>query len=96
MKYGSGKPIFISVIKDGAIARLIVKDCGIGVSSQDRDRIFERFERAAPDWIKGLGLGLYIVKQIITHHGGTIRVESELGHGSSFIAELPIVRHGVQ
>jgi PAS domain S-box-containing protein len=90
MKYGKGKPITISVTKEGAGARLVVKDRGAGISPDDRERIFERFERVAPKGMSGLGLGLYIVRQILLKHAGTICVESEVGFGSSFIVELPL------
>lgn len=90
MKYGRGKPISISVVRVGDVARLVVKDSGVGIPLQDRERIFERFERAAPQGVSGLGLGLYIVRQILSKHGGTVHVESERDLGSSFIVELPL------
>jgi signal transduction histidine kinase len=72
-------------------ALLTVKDHGIGIAEKDQARIFERFERAVP--IKnygGLGLGLYISRQIVELHGGSISVTSQLGQGSTFRVELPL------
>lgn len=90
IKYGNSEPIDVSVSDNGDSAILKVKDHGIGIPKSDQERIFERFERVSPtSGIGGLGLGLYIVKQIVEAHGGTIRLESEVGNGSEFIVELP-------
>lgn len=90
MKYGSGKPIYVAIREDGPMAKLIVRDEGLGIEIRDQERIFHQFERAiSATQISGLGLGLYIVKQIVEGHGGRISVESELGHGSTFTVELP-------
>lgn len=70
-------------------AILSVKDSGPGIAPENRERIFERFERAS-NAVSGLGLGLYITKQIVNLHKGKIFVESELGKGTNFIVELPI------
>jgi signal transduction histidine kinase len=69
---------------------LSVRDRGIGIPPDALDRIFERFYRA-PDVVQstGLGIGLYITRTIVEHHGGSIRVESELGSGSTFVVTLP-------
>lgn len=90
LKYGAGKPVELTVEGDGPHARLAVRDQGIGISPEDRERIFQRFERAASARpFGGLGLGLYIVRQIVHAHGGKIRVESSPGEGSRFTVELP-------
>jgi signal transduction histidine kinase len=90
IKYGPGKPIRIAVAADEGGARLEVTDHGIGIESQDVARIFGRFERAV-SWRSygGLGLGLFIVDQIVKAHGGTIEVESKIGAGSTFRVRLP-------
>jgi len=90
VKYSDGKPITIRVESDTERATLTVRDQGIGISPADQSRIFERFERAASKQsYGGLGLGLWITRQIVEAHGGRIRVESEPGKGSTFHVELP-------
>jgi PAS domain S-box-containing protein len=91
MKYGAGKSVEVSVSRQGTRATLKVRDHGIGIAKENLVRIFQRFERAvAAREISGLGLGLYITKQIVEMHGGSIQVESEIGEGSTFILKLPI------
>lgn len=92
VKFGAGKPIEISIEQAQGRARLEVKDHGIGIAPERRERIFERFERAvSARHYGGLGLGLDICRRIVEAHGGSIRVESELGHGAKFTVELPCV-----
>jgi signal transduction histidine kinase/FixJ family two-component response regulator len=89
-KYGAGKPIEVKVEAAGRQARLSVTDHGIGISTGDMDRIFEIFERAvSARHYGGLGLGLYITRQVVEAHGGTIDVRSEQGKGSTFVVHLP-------
>jgi PAS domain S-box-containing protein len=91
VKYGSGKPVEVKVEIFGESAWLSVKDYGIGIAKESLDRIFNRFERAiSASNISGLGLGLYISRQIVEAHEGRIWAESELGKGSSFTVELPL------
>lgn len=69
-----------------------VTDSGIGISEEDILRVFEKFKQVGDtltDKPKGTGLGLPICKQIIEHHGGTIRAESESGKGSTFLFSIP-------
>jgi signal transduction histidine kinase len=67
-----------------------VHDDGIGIEAADQARVFERFERAvSPHHFGGLGLGLYISREIIEAHGGSIRLKSEAGAGTTFTFELP-------
>jgi signal transduction histidine kinase len=91
IKYGSGKPIQVEVSLQGQVARLVVRDHGQGIAPEDQARVFERFERAAGNEprVSGLGLGLYITRQIVEQHGGKISVESRIGQGSVFTVELP-------
>lgn len=89
-KYGQDKPIEISLACDGDMARLRVVDHGMGIAVADQARIFERFERAVPDRsVGGMGLGLWIVRQLVEAHGGTISVRSEVGQGAAFQVDLP-------
>ena len=89
-KFGGGKPIEIRVEERGSTGRLVVVDHGIGIAPEDVERIFHRYEQAASSRaVGGLGLGLYIAHQIIEAHGGTIRVESQPGAGSTFTIDLP-------
>ncbi|MGZ3457716.1 MAG: PAS domain-containing sensor histidine kinase [Archangium sp.] len=88
-KYGRGKPIEITLEQKGGRAYLSVRDHGIGIAAKDQARIFEPFERAVSSrHYGGFGLGLWIVRQIIESMGGTIRVESLPGKGSTFTVEL--------
>ena len=89
-KFGGGKPIEISVEDGGFTGRLVVADHGIGIAPEDVERIFHRYEQAISSRaFGGLGLGLYIARQLIEAHGGTIRVESQPGAGSTFTIDLP-------
>jgi PAS domain S-box-containing protein len=89
-KFGGSKPIEVTVEQRGPIARLVVADHGIGIAPENVERIFHRYEQAiSSSAFGGLGLGLYIVRQIIEAHGGTIRIESQPGAGSTFIVDLP-------
>ncbi|HEY4395240.1 MAG TPA: PAS domain-containing sensor histidine kinase [Polyangia bacterium] len=90
VKYGDGKPIDVTVRAEDGRVRLEVRDRGLGIAALDQQRIFGRFERAASSGnFGGIGLGLWIVKQIVEVFSGTIRVESALGAGSVFTVELP-------
>lgn len=90
MKYGQHRSIVVRVEQDAARVRLAVRDHGIGIRGEDHARIFECFERAAPlNGYSGLGLGLYVVRQIVHAHGGTVRVDSTPGAGATFTVELP-------
>lgn len=91
MKYGERKPIHITLDLKGENALLSVQDFGIGIAEADQKRIFNRFERAVS--VKnygGLGLGLYITRQIVEAHHGHVTVISQPGKGTTFIIELPL------
>ncbi|MEZ4306932.1 MAG: GAF domain-containing sensor histidine kinase [Polyangiaceae bacterium] len=91
VKYGPGRPIVLTVRRRGATAELTVKDHGIGIAPENLERIFDRFERAVPAVsYGGLGLGLYITRQLVAAHGGTISATSELGKGTEIAVHLPL------
>lgn len=90
IKYGRGKPVKITVSCRENQAQVSFQDFGIGIAQEDHKRIFERFERAVPvARYGGLGLGLFIARQIAEAHSGRIWVESKPGQGSTFHLELP-------
>ena len=94
IKYGDGKPIHVVLEATSDEVTLIVSDEGKGIAAEDLEKIFMRYTRLeSKNSVSGLGLGLYITKNIIVGHGGTITVESNPGHGSKFMIKLP--RHMV-
>jgi len=94
IKYGDGKPITVTVAQDdaGQRARIMVKDHGPGIGKRDQARLFKRFQRlpSAAGGAGGLGLGLYITREIIEAHGGTVRLDSRPGFGATFTCALPL------
>lgn len=89
-----GGSITLVAWAEGNAVKVRVSDTGIGISAADQQRIFEKFyrgadaRRAVPN---GLGMGLFIVKQLTELHGGTIELESRRGVGSTFTVTLPRV-----
>jgi PAS domain S-box-containing protein len=92
MKYGAGCPIYLRCRAEQGHAVLSVEDEGIGISPEDQQRIFGRFERAASmRHYGGFGLGLYILREIVEGHGGTVSVASEPGKGARFTVTIPLL-----
>jgi signal transduction histidine kinase len=90
IKYGRGSPVDVSLEAERDGVELRIRDRGIGISQHDQARIFGRFERGVPAKnYGGLGLGLYIVQEIVAAHGGEIQVDSRVGEGSTFSVRLP-------
>ena len=105
LKYApDGERITVSAARRGERIAVRVKDEGPGVAPDDRSRIFERFvrgdgasstaEKKGRSPVRGSGIGLALVKHIAESHGGKAWVESELGHGATFIFTIPSERRG--
>ena len=80
------------LIEDSSL-QISVADTGIGIASEDQAHVFEKFYRAADDSVQmvtGTGLGLALAREVARLHGGDIRLESELGKGSTFTIDLPL------
>lgn len=92
IRYGEGRPVKLEVSKSKEFVQLAVKDQGKGISEDQQEKIFDRFERLTHiHETTGLGLGLFLSQKIIEAHGGKIWVESELGVGSTFYFTLPLL-----
>jgi PAS domain S-box-containing protein len=92
IKFGESNPITVEVGADAERARIAVRDQGIGIEPADQDRVFGRFERAvSTEHFGGLGLGLYIAREIVVAHGGLIHLASTPGAGTTFTVDLPRV-----
>ena len=90
IKYGAGGPVDIRVERSGDGVRIVIRDHGIGIGKDDVDRIFGRFERAVSARnYGGLGLGLFIARQIVEAHGGAIRVGAGSGPGAELVVVMP-------
>jgi signal transduction histidine kinase len=89
-KYGGDQPIEVRLECGAPWIRISVTDHGIGIAAENHARIFERFGRAGPTRnYGGLGLGLWIARQIVEAHGGTVGVVSQLGEGATFTVSVP-------
>ena len=90
LRYGGGKPIRVELDHLPGAATIRVSDQGVGIAPDDRARVFEQFVRVGDRHrVPGLGLGLYITKQLVEAHSGTISVDSTVGEGSTFTVALP-------
>lgn len=96
VKYSpAGSEVTIHVSRQGAIACVAVTDRGIGIPQEALPHLFEQFYRAPnadQEHISGLGIGLYVVSEIVSLHGGRVTVESAEGQGSTFTIVLPLAR----
>jgi PAS domain S-box-containing protein len=97
IKYSpQGGEVAVEVIQRGTTARVAVTDAGMGIPPDALPQLFGRFYRAPnakAEHIVGMGIGLYVVREIVRLHGGTVTVESTEGVGSTFTVVLPIARH---
>jgi signal transduction histidine kinase len=91
IKYGHQKPIEVTLSQEGIWAIIEVTDHGEGIDPENFEKIFRRFERVQSGIsVGGIGLGLYIVKQIVETNGGSISVKSKKGEGSTFTVKIPL------
>jgi signal transduction histidine kinase len=93
LRYGQGKPVAVTVgvREQEPEAFVSVRDQGMGIAPRDQERIFEQFERTeGAAQVAGLGLGLYIARQIAQAHQGRLEVRSAPGEGAEFILSLPL------
>lgn len=94
VKYSpKGKNIEVDCRQEGNMAKVSVKDEGMGIKPQDKEKLFERYYRVESKHAKhisGFGIGLYLCAEIIQRHNGQIGVESEIGKGSTFWFTLPL------
>jgi signal transduction histidine kinase len=90
LRYGKGLPVKVDLRHHRDSIHISVTDQGMGIPDHFKDKIFSRFQRAVPaSEVSGLGLGLYISKQIVEAHQGRISVDSELDKGSCFTVQIP-------
>jgi PAS domain S-box-containing protein len=96
VKFSAQGTIELSVRADGERVELAVRDTGLGLDGESLERIFDRFQQFGADGsgrVAGLGLGLWLVKNLVDLHGGTITAESPgLGQGATFRVRLPAYR----
>jgi signal transduction histidine kinase len=91
LKYGAGKQVDVSLRQNDGHAVLAVHDRGIGMSQEAQSHLFQKFGRAVPTRnYGGLGMGLWIVDQLVRAHGGTVKVRSSEGEGATFTVQLPL------
>ena len=94
IKYNQQEPVIhVETRSNGEQLFVTIQDNGIGIAPEDQKRIFDKFYRVSSGdlhSIKGFGLGLSYVKQIINAHGGSVAVNSKIGEGSRFMIRLPL------
>ncbi|WP_395843533.1 MEDS domain-containing protein [Cystobacter fuscus] len=91
VRYAPGAPVHIRVQAEGPWVRIVVRDAGPGISEKDHERIFERFVQAGSQtFAGGFGLGLWIVKQMVEAHQGSVTLSSRPGAGATFTLMLPL------
>lgn len=96
LKYSApDAPVNLTLQVEGTLARVAVRDDGPGLPPGERERVFERFHRVPGVEVRsgsgvGLGIGLFISREIVERHHGRVWVESQPGHGSTFLFEIPL------
>lgn len=93
LRYGLGRPVSVVLEASSGQACATVKDEGPGIAEDEQQRIFQQFERGTNQRsASGLGLGLFISREIVQGHGGRLDLRSVVGEGSSFTVALPLAR----
>ena len=91
IKYGQRKPIALTLMSRSDLAQIVVQDSGMGINEKDKERIFERFERAVSREVQaGFGIGLWLTRNLTQRMGGSISVVGKPGIGSTFTVTLPL------
>jgi signal transduction histidine kinase len=90
IRYAPGGPLEVGVRTEGPDAVLRVRDHGPGIAPRDRTRVFERFVQLGAAPAEGVGLGLWIVQQIVAAHAGAIEVRDVEGPGAELVVRLPL------
>jgi signal transduction histidine kinase len=99
VKFTDEGHITLRAFKDNGWICLQVEDTGIGIAKEDLTKIFERFQQVDGSNARkqeGTGLGLAITRHLVEMHGGSIKVKSDLGKGSTFTVRLPVVGNGAE
>jgi signal transduction histidine kinase len=91
LKFGPGQPVLLRVEEEGRLARLTVRDEGIGIASEQLPLIFDRFSRGVSDrHYGGMGLGLFLTRYVVRSLGGEVVAQSTPGQGATFTVQLPL------
>ena len=94
VKYSpQGGRIEVDISRVDGYVRFAVNDEGLGIPAEDRERIFDKFERLDPELARGIGgtgLGLFICRELVSQMSGSIGVASRTGGGSTFTVDLPV------
>lgn len=89
--YAKSTKIHVKLWKENNFVHISIEDNGVGIAAHEHEKIFKRYERgdSSRDY-RGLGIGLFLVKEIISLHGGAVSLESDLGRGAKFTLSLPL------
>ena len=93
LRYGGAQPVEVRLTELEAEVEIAVHDRGLGIAPEEQQRIFEKFERGGTKAAsEGLGMGLFIARELADAHGGSLQVVSKLGEGATFSLRLPCGR----